>query len=400
MAHFGQPKPDNMNDELYNSGVKGCKSCNLYCGLNNLYDGVEGWLIDDGNFTTIGHRRWALNPNMKKTGFGKVDGYAAMYCFDNNFGENPYKNIPWPCRNMPLEFANTSHWTLSTGKILSEDIVVTLTNRRTGNIQKFSNENKNTFYISNANYGLKGCIIFEGPLVLNEESYRVDINGKDVAISYDVDFFNVICEHELELLESIEPSCVKTGKKFYYCKKCCDYKKEEESNMISHKEQLLIEINPTCIEEGKKVYKCEFCSQIVEKKIDKIPHNYDLKLISEKTGESHGICKYCEKQVKIKVPTDYTTYWGTNNTEKNYSYSTVCPQHNKLNSTLNCWIQDIDGDSEYKEMVLEISNPQLVEVHERKEFKDLLLKGVGEVDIIIYPKYNPKNKLKFHIFIE
>lgn len=107
-----------------------------------------------------------------------------------------------------------------------------------------------------------------------------------------------------------------------------------------------------------------------------------------------------EKQVKIKVPTDYTTYWGSNNTEKNYSYSTVCPQHNKLNSTLNCWIQDIDGDSEYKEMVLEISNPQLVEVHERKEFKDLLLKGVGEVDIIIYPKYNPKNKLKFHIFIE
>ena len=400
MAHTGQPKPKNMNDKLYNSGAKGCKSCNISYGRDNLYENVEGWIVDNGNFTTMGHRRWILNPPMKKTGFGKVGVFAAMYCFDNSFGDTPYKNIPWPCRNMTLEFANTSHWSLSTGKILPNDIVVTLTNRRTGNIQTFSNKNTKTFCISNDNYGLKGCVIFEGPLVKDEDSYRVDVNGKDVAISYDVDFFNVICEHKLELLENIEPSCIKPGKKFYYCKKCCDYKKEEEINMISHKEIFLDEINPTCIEEGKKVFKCEFCSQIIERKIDTIPHNYDCKLISEKTGECNGTCIYCEKQAKFRAPTYYNVFWGINNTQGYSSYNSSCPYKNKLNSTLNCWITNINGDSEYNEIVLEVSNNNLVEVNDRHEYKDLILKGVGQVDIFIYPKYNPSLKYEYCIFIE
>ena len=400
MAHTGQPKPKSMNDKLYKSGAKGCNSCNLFWGQENLYEAVEGWLVDNGNFTTIGHRRWILHPPMKKTGFGIVGGFAAMYCFDNSFGETPYKNIPWPCRNMTLEFANTSHWTLSTGKSLPNDIVVTLTNRRTGKIQTFSNKNKNTFYISNDNFGLEGCVIFEGPLVKDEESYRVDINGKGVAISYDVDFFNVICNHQLELIESIEPSCVKPGKKFYLCKKCCDYKKEEEINIISHKEKFLDEIKPTCIEEGKKVFKCEFCNQIIEKKIDKIPHDYDCQLISEKTGECDGICLYCEKQEKFMAPTYYNVFWGINNSEGYSSYKSSCPYRVKLNSTLNCWIDNINGDSQFNEMVLEVSNNNLVEINDRHEYKDLKLKGVGKIDIIIYPKYNPNLKSEFQISIE
>ena len=86
MAHTGHPKPQDMTQELYDSGAKGCKSCNIFMGLDNLYKGVEGWLIDNGNFTTIGHRRWILHPPMKKTGFGFVKGFAGMYCFDNSFG--------------------------------------------------------------------------------------------------------------------------------------------------------------------------------------------------------------------------------------------------------------------------------------------------------------------------
>ena len=69
MAHFNQPKPVDMNDELYNSGVTGCSSCNLFSCIKNIYHAVEGWVEDFGNFTTIGHRRWILNPTMKKTGF-------------------------------------------------------------------------------------------------------------------------------------------------------------------------------------------------------------------------------------------------------------------------------------------------------------------------------------------
>ena len=91
MAHFGQPKPVDMDDELYNSGVKGCSSCNLFRCIRNIYHAVEGWIEDNGNFTTIGHRRWILNPTMKKTGFGQINGYAAMYCFDNLYEKTEYK---------------------------------------------------------------------------------------------------------------------------------------------------------------------------------------------------------------------------------------------------------------------------------------------------------------------
>ena len=63
-------------------------------------------------------------------------------------------------------------------------------------------------------------------------------------------------------------------------------------------------------------------------------------------------------------------------------------------------IENINGDYEFKEIVLEVSNHQLVEVHDKNKYKDLFLKGVGKVDIIIYPKYNPNLKSEFHISIE
>ena len=256
---------------------------------------------------------------------------------------------------MTLEFANTSYWTLSTGKTLPNDIVVTLTNRKTKKIKTFSNKNKNEFYISNDNYGLIGCVIFKGPLVEEEESYRVDINGKDVAISYDVDFFNALCKHQTELIETIEPSCIKKGKNFFGCKKCGN-KVEEEIEMKNHNEILLDEINPTCIEEGKKVYKCDFCSDIFEKILDKIPHDYDLKLISDSSGESSGICNYCEKKIHFYAPTFYKVFWGTG-AKYNENYSSECPRKCKLNSMVYLWLYEVNGDKEYNKIIIEISDP-------------------------------------------
>ena len=398
MAHTGQPKPQDMTQELYDSGAKGCKSCNLFMGLDNLYKGVEGWLIDNGNFTTIGHRRWILHPPMKKTGFGFVKGFAGMYCFDNSFGESKYKNIPWPCRYMTLEFANTSHWTLSTGKILSDDIEVTLTNIRTKKIEKFSNKDPNKFHISNENYGLKGCIIFEGPHVNQEELYRVDIEGKDLAISYDVEFFNVICKHEKVLLETIESSCVIEGKNYFCCKKCGEIV-EEEIEKKKHNEIFLDEINPTCLEEGKKVFKCDFCCEIIEKKLDIIPHNYEYKLISKSTGETHAICKYCEKKIIFMAPTEYSVFWGK--VKYGSSYSSECPSNYKVNSTLYVWITYINGDKEYKDFIVELSDNELAEITEPdNNIRDLILKRTGQLGIIIYPKYNPELKNEYNILIE
>lgn len=187
----------------------------------------------------------------------------------------------------------------------------------------------------------------------------MDINGEDVAISYDVDFFNVICKHQLELIETIEPSCIKKGKKYSGCKKC-GYKVEEEMEMKNHNEIFLEEIDSTCIEEGKKIFKCGFCFEIIEKTLDKIPHNYDLKLISGRTGESTGICKYCGKKINFKAPTRCSFFWGTGD-KYNTSYTDNCPKKCKLNSTLYLWIENINGDKDYQDIIIEFNDPNLVD---------------------------------------
>ena len=401
MAHTGQPKPKNMNDKLYNSGVKGCSSCNLFSGVNNIYDAVEGWIEDNGNFTTIGHRRWIIHPPMKKTGFGKINGYAAMYCFDNSFGETEYKNIPWPCRNMPLEFGTSKYWTLSTGKKLPNDIEVTLTNIKTGKTEKFSNKTNQKFHISNDNYGLPGCIIFVGPNNCKDgDSYRVDIKGKNVAISYDVNFFNAICKHEKEVLETIESTCSEKGRMFLYCSKC-DEKEEKEINMIPHNDKLINQIPPTCTKKGKNIYKCETCMKLIEKELDIIPHNYELSLISDSTGESKGTCKDCNKTINFNAPTNFVLWWRNNNSQDS-NYSSRVPDSNKINSIIFCWIDDVNGDDDYKEIVIEVSDNNLLEIPKKIEispYNQLKLIGTGEVEIKVYPKYNPNLKRTFRINI-
>ena len=398
MAHTGQPRPRNMNDKLYKSGAKGCASCNLFNGPKNLYDAVDGWLRDDGNFTTIGHRRWILHPPMKKTGFGIAGSFYAMYCFDNSFGDIDYKNLPWPCRNMPLEFGMTTHWTLSTGKQLKNDVEVTLTNKKTGTIQKYSKNTKNKFHLSNEHFGLEGCIIFDGPSSCKDgDSFRVDIKGSDVAVSYDVNFFSVKCYHEKELLESYESSCIKKGKNFYYCK-ICHLKSEEEIELLPHKEKLIHKIPATCTKKGKENYICEFCYKKYEKDLDIIPHNYLYTLLSEETGDTVGICSVCDKSIEFHAPTEYTLWWrNTNSSSSTYS---SCPSVNKINSALLLWIKGVNGDKNYQEFVVEVSDNNLVKVPKIIKIDDafdniLELIGIGDVEIIVYPKMNPNLK-RFH----
>ena len=402
LAHTGQPKPRNMNDNLYKSGVKGCSTCNLSQGNDNLYDAIDGWVRDDGNFTTIGHRRWIIYPPMKKTGFGNVGGYFAMYCFDKTFVETEYKNIAWPIRNMPIEFGLTESWSLSIGKKISDDIEVTLTNKKTGKIEKFSKKTKGKFHISNDNYGQVGCVIFSGPYKCKDgDSYRVDIKGKNIAVSYDVNFFKAECDHEKEILETIEPSCIKEGKKFYYCKEC-DYKIEQEIPIIPHDEEIIEEIKPTCTSKGKKKYICKFCFKKIDKILDIIPHNYKYNLLSERTGKTKGICQDCKKEINFNAPTKFQLWWKSSDSTES-SYSSAIPKNNKINSIIYCWIDSINGDDNYRQFVIEVSDSNLLEIPEEINNgpdNELKVIGVGDVEITVYPKTNPQLKKTFNISLE
>ena len=163
---------------------------------------------------------------MTKAEFGDVPSYYAMYCFDKTFAETEYKKIPLPCTNMPIEYGHSENWSLLVGKNIKKDVEVTITNNKNGKIVKYSNKSNN-FNFPNDNFGLEGYIIFIGPSSYKDgDSYRVDFKGSNVKASYDVYFFNVICEHYFQEIELIEPSCIKSCIKYLYCKKY-DLKKEE-----------------------------------------------------------------------------------------------------------------------------------------------------------------------------
>lgn len=72
---------------------------------NLAFDVIQLWMEDgdESNIDRVGHRRWCLNPSMEKTGFGFMDGYGAMYAF--NEGKNfDVDYVPWPAKTMPYKY--------------------------------------------------------------------------------------------------------------------------------------------------------------------------------------------------------------------------------------------------------------------------------------------------------
>ncbi|WP_310463483.1 CAP domain-containing protein [Sphaerotilus sp.] len=66
------------------AGLAGAKTSNLYLGgpsafltLVSSASILTGWLADVGSESTLGHRRWLLDPFLKQIAFGRVDVQAA-----------------------------------------------------------------------------------------------------------------------------------------------------------------------------------------------------------------------------------------------------------------------------------------------------------------------------------
>lgn len=203
LSHFpGRPgvMKDTKYDDLYDAGYDGTGSANIAWASwdsNLKYAIVNQWMYDSNssNISTLGHRRWILYPNMKKTGFGKTlngDGgsYFAMYAFDGFEGYTG-KMVAWPAQNtMASYFASGSAWSLSMGQgvsSVSDHITIIVQNRNTG--EKKTMKAK---YVENSYYGDPGCIIFTpGVSSSAGSSYSVMIQLDDYEkeIRYDVNFF-------------------------------------------------------------------------------------------------------------------------------------------------------------------------------------------------------------------
>ena len=187
-------QPSDMSDELYTLGSNGCGSSNIARGYNNLTSAViSGWMCDGNSVSTMGHRRWCLNPSMGQTGFGQANSFMAMYAFDRSKTTNA-SGVCWPAQNTPVEFFNDKFpWTISMGyNVNISDITVTLTKLSDSSTWTFTeNSSDGQLIVNNEGYGQTGCIIFvpDSISIKDGDTYNVTIDGLPEPVSYDVNFF-------------------------------------------------------------------------------------------------------------------------------------------------------------------------------------------------------------------
>ncbi len=161
-----------------------------------------------------------------------------------------------------------------------------------------------------------------------------------------------------------------------------------------HTKELLSTALPTCTSEGLKIYRCEVCGESVEQKIPKTPHSY---VYGDKDSEGYrtGICSVCQDTIKIIPPTTYNLWWR-NSTSSSNQYSSVFPGSNPISSVIYCWIEGVDGDENYQDMMIESSDESVISVPKtampNSSNNQLHVLAPGITTLTIYPKYNPNLK--------
>jgi hypothetical protein len=79
------PQPPGFDAARYRQGAEGARNSNLQAG-GTLPESVDGYMNDSdaSNIDRIGHRRWCLNPTMKKVAFGTSEQFHAMWSMDGS----------------------------------------------------------------------------------------------------------------------------------------------------------------------------------------------------------------------------------------------------------------------------------------------------------------------------
>jgi len=178
------PPAEGMDQALYESALLGTSLGNIakfnWMRPEILLDGVEYFARDDGDFnlSTLGHRRWLLNPYMAQTGFGLANAisgmsYVTMYAVDDGNADARWDSVCWPAAEaFPVELMRRDlAWSIS----LNDDVydlaasapVLTMTELSSGAVFRFdfSARTGDGFCLLNsAGYGSGSCLIFRPEL--------------------------------------------------------------------------------------------------------------------------------------------------------------------------------------------------------------------------------------------
>jgi hypothetical protein len=203
------PKNPGLPEDEFKLAFKGTSQSNLAVSVASLEKAVDLWMndSDEGNVQHLGHRRWCLNPGMRKTGFGHSGDFFAMFAFDNSRKDVPdFDFVCWPARGpMPVEFfPSGAAWSVSldprkynqpgnsvTPKIYAADDK----GDKTGDPLPLASHKVNT-----DGFGVPNCIIFRPEKVKVEPGrrYVVEIEGltsrakkEPVVVRFTVEFIGL-----------------------------------------------------------------------------------------------------------------------------------------------------------------------------------------------------------------
>ncbi|MBN1656624.1 MAG: CAP domain-containing protein [Deltaproteobacteria bacterium] len=167
-------------------GAEGAGSCNISSGP--LVQSVDGYMIDMGNPTTIGHRRWILSNMFGPTGLGATDRSSCMW----TMGQRGTANKPWiafPSPGVvPFELFGYGGWSNldQTGWTVQSDTI----NLSTAQVEVTSDGAPLTVAVTQLlpNYGSRYAIRFnpQGWQAQAGKTYAVSVTGIATPIQYEL----------------------------------------------------------------------------------------------------------------------------------------------------------------------------------------------------------------------
>ncbi len=205
LSHYPD-QPSDMSDKFYEKAAYATRHSNIAWasrGMSLSYTIIRQYMEDgdESNIDRVGHRRWCINPSMKRSGFGYYKNYSAFYALDDSGKDQITAGyIPWPARVMPYEYFE-GPWSIHFNEDsyeINDDAEVTLT-MESGKILKFNMDSSDGYFnIDDGRYGFGPAIIFVPDEEIGKsETVQVKVTGLQrpdgtaAEVNYTVEFFNM-----------------------------------------------------------------------------------------------------------------------------------------------------------------------------------------------------------------
>ena len=167
-------------------GAEGASHCNISSGA--LVGSVNGFIVDPGNPTTIGHRRWILGNMFGPTGLGGTDRSSCVWTFGTNRLTVPWQAFPRgviPIQAMGGGFTGTidsTGWSVQSDTVNVEGVQVAVTSDGADMPVQLT--------VLQQGVGSRYAVRFNpmGWTSTAGKTYSVKVTGASTPIEYDVTF--------------------------------------------------------------------------------------------------------------------------------------------------------------------------------------------------------------------